>query len=170
MPTFFFSQLKGRPIRDRDNARVAELGDMVVRLDKAYPPVTGLVARVGRRDFFLPWAQIADLGPRGVYLNSLWLSLERFHRRQGEILLGRDIMDRQIIDVQGRRVVRANDLQLALVESACHLMGVDVSVQGLLRRIGPGGFGQRLSPRRLIDWSSVEYVASEGASVHLNVT
>jgi CBS domain-containing protein len=170
VPTYFFSELQDKPIRDSENARVAALGDMVVRLDGAYPPVTGLVARSGRRDFFVPWSQVADLNPKGVYLNSLWLSLERFRRRQGEILLRRDVMDRQIIDVQGRRVVRTNDLQLALVEGACHLVGVDVSLQGLLRRLGPPGFGQRLVPRRLIDWSSVEYVASEGASVHLNVT
>src|SRR5919107_1747852 len=108
----YLSQVLGRPIREVEGERVATLKDVIVRLGEDHPPVTGLVARYQRRDFFVPRARVARIDVSGVRLNSDILDLRRFARRDGEALLARDVLDKQLIDVDGKRVVRVNDVQL----------------------------------------------------------
>ncbi|HEX8292722.1 MAG TPA: hypothetical protein VF570_13260, partial [Pyrinomonadaceae bacterium] len=86
----YLSQVLGRPIREVEGERVATLKDVIVRLGDDHPPVTGLVARYRRRDFFLPRARVARIDVSGVWLNSDILDLRRFARREGEVLLARD--------------------------------------------------------------------------------
>ena len=64
------------------------------------------------------------------------LNIGHFTRRDGEILLNRDVLDRQLIDVNGKRVVRVNDLQIAPLQERYRLIGVDVGARALLKRLG----------------------------------
>src|SRR5919205_889555 len=105
----YLSQLLGRPIREVEGERVAVLKDVIVRLGEDHPPVTGIVARYRRRDFFVPRARVASIDSGGVRLNSDILDLRRFARREGEVLLARDVLDKQLIDVDGKRVVQVID-------------------------------------------------------------
>ncbi len=133
----YLSQILGRPIRDREGERVATIKDVIVRLGEDHPPVTGLVARYRRRNFFLPRAHIAELNEQGARLTTDVLDLRPFARREGEVLLARDVLDKQLIDVHGKRVVRVNDVLLLDVGGEWRVTGVDVSLQGLLRRLAP---------------------------------
>src|SRR5215212_11503813 len=136
----YLSQVLGRPIREVEGERVATLKDVIVRLGEDHPPVTGLVARYQRRDFFVPRARVARIDVSGVRLNSDILDLRRFARRDGEVLLARDVLDKQLIDVDGKRVVRVNDVQLIEAAGDWTVTGADVSLQGLWRRLLPQGF------------------------------
>ncbi len=109
----YLSQVLGRPIRDLEGERVATVKDVIVRLGADdHPPVTGLVARYRRRDFFLSRWRITELNQNGVRLNSDILDLRPFVRRENEVLLAKDVLDKQLIDVDGKRVVRVNDVQI----------------------------------------------------------
>ena len=108
----YLSQVLGRPIRDLEGERVAVVKDVIVGLGEDHPPVTGVVARYRRRDFFLPRASVRQLDEGGVRLSTDILNLRPFARREGEVLLARDVLDKQLIDVDGKRVVRVNDVQL----------------------------------------------------------
>ena len=109
----YLSQVLGRPILDLEGERVATLKDVIVRLgEEDHPPVAGFVARYRRRDFFLSRWRISDFGEHGVKLDSDILDLRPFMRREGEVLLARDVLDKQLIDVDGKRVVRVNDVQI----------------------------------------------------------
>jgi hypothetical protein len=100
----YLSQVLGRPILDLEGERVATLKDVIVRLGEVdHPPVAGFVARYRRRDFFLPRWRISHFGEQGVRLNSDILDLRPFMRREGEVLLARDVLDKQLIDVDGKR-------------------------------------------------------------------
>ncbi|MDT5293717.1 MAG: hypothetical protein QOJ76_597, partial [Acidobacteriota bacterium] len=131
----YLSQALGRPISEVEGERVATLKDVIVRLGGDHPPVTGLVARYRRRDFFVPRARIARIDAHGVRLNSDILDLRRFARRDGEVLLARDVLDKQLIDVDGKRVVRVNDVQLLEAGGEWRVTGADVTLAGLWRRL-----------------------------------
>ena len=82
----YLSQVLGRPIRDLEGERVATVKDVIVRLgDDDHPPVTGLVARYRRRDFFMSRWRMTNLSEKGVRLNSDILDLRPFVRRDGEV-------------------------------------------------------------------------------------
>ena len=163
----YLSQVLGRPILDLEGERVAVLKDVIVRLGEGdHPPVAGFVARYRRRDFFLPRWRISDFGEHGVRLNSDILDLRPFMRRDGEVLLARDVLDKQLIDVDGKRVVRVNDVQIIEAANEWHVTGADVSLLGLWRRLAPA-FLRSTRPVEVIDWADVGYLGTDAATVQL---
>jgi len=163
----YLSQVLGRPIRDMEGERVAKLKDVIVRLGEDHPPVTGVVARLRRRDFFLPRARLGRLDEHVVRLNSDILDLRPFARRDGEVLLAKDVLDKQLIDVDGKRVVRVNDVQLFEAAGELRVTGADVSLAGLWRRLTPHNFIGTNRPVEVIDWADVGYLATDAATVQL---
>src|SRR6267143_6463777 len=163
----YLYQVLGRPIRDLEGERVATVKDVIVRLGADdHPPFSGLVARYRRRDFFLSRWRMTDLSEQGVRLNSDILDLRPFVRREGEVLLARDVLDKQLIDVDGKRVVRVNDVQLIEAANEWRVTGADVSLVGLWRRLAPA-FMRSGRPVEVIDWADVGYLATDAATVQL---
>ncbi|MEO6835701.1 MAG: CBS domain-containing protein, partial [Candidatus Tumulicola sp.] len=79
-----------------------------------------------------------------------------------ELYLIADLLDKQIVDVDGRKVVRINDIEVANAGGRLRVVAADVGVAGLLRRLGLKSFGRRFTPgiyravpRAMIAWSSV---------------
>jgi CBS domain-containing protein/sporulation protein YlmC with PRC-barrel domain len=166
--TLYLSQVLGRPIRDLEGERVATIKDVIVRLgEDDHPPVMGFVARYNRRNFFLPRWRITQFGEQGARLNSDILDLRPFARRENEVLLARDVLDKQLIDVDGKRVVRVNDVQLIEAAGEWMVTGADVSLQGLWRRLMPAGFAGTSRAVEVIDWADVGYLATDAATVQL---
>ena len=163
--------LLGQPVHNQVGAEVGRLADLVARWGgDAYPPVTGLVVRVGGRLAFVPVEQVAHLGHRRVELRSARLDLRDFQRRQGEVLLARDVLDHQLVDTDGIKVIRAADLYVARVGEAYRLVGVDVGLQTLLRRLGPARFRWLPTPDRVIDWAAIQPFGIEPGGVRLRAS
>lgn len=172
----YLSQVIGRPVRDRNDEPIGKVDDLIVAVGGPYPPVTGLVVLTDRRKIFLPWSSVASIDPSGVRLGTTTLDLAKFRQRPNEILLRADLMDKQIVDIDGRKVVRVNDLRLDEVEGSLRLVAVDVGAAGLLRRLGLEGPYRTLArnlnlplPERYIDWGDVDPVESSIASIKLRV-
>jgi Mg/Co/Ni transporter MgtE len=83
------------------------------------------------------------------------------------VLLAKDVLDKQLIDVDGKRVVRVNDVQLIEVGDEWRVTGADVSFQGFMRRLMPAGFYGSNLPVEVIDWADVGYLATDAATVQL---
>ncbi|MBA2333520.1 MAG: magnesium transporter [Blastocatellia bacterium] len=162
----YLSQILSRPIFDARNEKIASIDDILVKYgSEEYPPVIGLVARLRRRNFFIPRRNISELGLDGARMSSAKLDLTPFERREGEVLLGKDVLDNQLIDVDGKRVVRVNDVQLLDAGDFWRVTGADVSLQGFLRRLMPKGFYGSDRPVEVIDWADVGYLATDTATV-----
>jgi len=148
-----------RPVLNQAGDEVGRVVDLVAKVHgsgETYPLVTGIVIRVGRRQAFLDSSAIDRMRRRSVTLRTARFDLREFARRDGEVLLARDIMDHQLVDTDEIQVIRAADLYLAQVGEQIHLVGVDVSLQTLLRRLGPRRFRWHPTPDRVIDWASIE--------------
>lgn len=163
----YLSQILGRPIFDGRNDKIATIADVIVLYGQEdYPPVIGLVARYRRRNFFMPRRDISELGEHGAKMRSTILDLSPFTRREGEVLLGKDVLDNQLIDVDGKRVVRVNDVQMIDATAGMwRVTGADVSLQGFLRRLMPKGFYGSGRPVEVLDWADVGYLATDTATV-----
>lgn len=161
----YLSQILARPIFDAEGERIAQIKDIIVRYGaEDYPPVLGLVARYRRRLFFMPRAKISSLNETGARMNSEIIDLKPFTRRDGEVLLAKDVLDNQLIDVDGKRVVRVNDVQIIEVAGEWRVSGADVSFQGFMRRLMPNGFYFAKRPVEVIDWADVGYLATGKAT------
>jgi flagellar motility protein MotE (MotC chaperone)/sporulation protein YlmC with PRC-barrel domain len=172
----YLSQAIGRPVRDQAGEAIGKVADLIVAIGDRYPPVTGLVVKTNGREIFLHWQAVASLDATGATLGTTAIDIGRFQQRPNEIRLKLDLMDRQIVDIDGRKVVRVNDLRLDEVEGALHLVAVDVGPSGLLRRLGIEGPWRTIArglhrevPERYIDWEDVDPVERSIASVKLRV-
>jgi CBS domain-containing protein len=133
--------------------------------EESYPAVTGLVVKIGGRRAFASIDQVASVDRAGVTLGSARLDLMEFTRREGEVLLGRDVVDHQLVDVDGVQVIRAADLYLAEVLGRIRLVGADVSTATLLRRLGPRRWRPLPTPERVIDWAAIQPFGEETDSI-----
>ena len=143
---------------DPRGERLGTVDDVIVRLaDGHYPPVTGLRARVGGRELFIPVAMVSSLQPYRVQLTGETLNLGRFERRSGEVLLDDDILGRRLIHVSSGKLVHANDLALARVDGWWRVVGVDPTRISAVHRAIPWRSRSGLvRPATLIDWAEVQ--------------
>src|SRR3954467_4110492 len=172
----YLSQAIGRPVLDANGDPLGKVDDLIVAVGDSHPPVTGLVVATDRRRIFLPWSQAARFDASGARLSGATIDITPFAQRPNEILLRADLLDKQIVDIDGRRVVRVNDLRLDDVDGRLHLVAVDVGAAGLLRRLGIEGAYRVVArnlrlptPERYIDWEDVDPVETSIASIRLRV-
>jgi CBS domain-containing protein len=147
------------PLLDRAGERLGRVEDLIVRLaDGGYPPVTGLKARIGGRELFVPVDRIASLGPGAVRLSGEKLSLGRFERRPGEVLLAGDVLGRKLVYVEADppRLVSAHEIELACIERWWRVVGLDPSPRAQLRRMLPRPLRRLLRDGPFLDWSEME--------------
>ena len=126
--------------------------------DGGYPPVTGVKARIGGRELFVPADRIATLQPGAVRLSGEKLSLGRFERRVGEVLLDQDVLGRKLVNVEADppSLVTAHEIELACIEGWWRVVGVDHSARAQLRRLLPRPMKSMVSDRPFIDWTDLE--------------
>ena len=152
--------LIGKPVRYQGGKEIGRLVDVVVRHgEDSYPPVSGLIVKVGQSKSFIDGARISKLTQNEIELSSAKVDLTEFTRREGESLLDADVLDHQIVDVNGLRVVRSSDLYLAPLDREIRVVGVDISFKAFIRRIFPGALGRGPVPKHVIDWANVASLA-----------
>ncbi|MEI8148994.1 MAG: CBS domain-containing protein [Actinomycetes bacterium] len=148
--------LIGCQVRDPNGKTIGKLVDIVVRHgEETYPPVSGLIVKVANHKSFINGARISKLTQKEITLSSTKINLENYQRRPGESLLDADVLDHQIVDVDGLQVVRSSDLYLAPLDKEIRVVGVDISFVSFLRRLFPALIARRPTPEHVLDWAMV---------------
>ncbi|HEX3670302.1 MAG TPA: CBS domain-containing protein [Candidatus Cybelea sp.] len=171
----FISDLVGRraTIDDLAIGRVADF--LVGKPDAVFPQVDGLVIKTAQGLRFAPIETVADVDRDGNVALTI-APKEPAPPESEELYLVADLLDKQIVDVDGRKVVRINDIEVANTGGRLRVVAADVGFAGLLRRLGLRSIGRRwLSrlhnvPRSMIAWDSVAPIRDVNPSqVHLSV-
>src|SRR5512139_1194169 len=172
------SEVLDLPVVDADHRRLGRLDDLVV--DSTQGTVERLLVRRGEARTVVPWAQVAALSPeQGRVVLAEGASLEKLdgNANGGEVLsLRRDVLDRQIIDIHGRKVVRVNDIVLEAQGDRLYLRRVEVGLAGAVRRLLAGLVALRLVrglaaglSQKDIPWDYVGLVDPRAATIRLKV-
>lgn len=164
--TGFLSELVGREVTYTEASREVSVGrvrDFIVREpQQAFPPIDGIIVKTGgRNDLYAPFSTVAEISERGPITLSAKPELAIFTADDALHLVA-DLFDRQIVDTDGRKVVRINDLEVANVNGTLRVVAADVGLAGLLRRLGLRSVARRFLPkvheslpRALIAWDAV---------------
>lgn len=157
----YLSHVLNKPVRAADGQGMGRIHDFLVPTGDA-PTVATVVVKQGRRYRRLSWAQVASLDESGCDASEGASFVEHVHV-DTDLSLAYDLLDKQIVDTDGRRVVRVNDLQMTRVGEQMRVTGVDVSTRALLRRVGAERFGEWVAgllklkmPVGVIPWDYVE--------------
>ena len=173
----FISELVGRraTINDLPIGKVTDF--LVSRPDATFPEIDGLVIKTSQGSRFAPIDTVADVDRNGVV--ALTMAPKDPAPPEGdELYLIADLLDKQIVDVDGRKVVRINDIEVANAGGRLRVVAADVGVAGLMRRLGLKSFGKRFTPRiyaaiprAMIAWDSVAPIRDPNPTqVRLSVT
>lgn len=172
----FFSQLQGMKILDSESAVVGKLNDLSLRPGEVLLEISRIVYTsniLGER-VILPMSSVRSIDCV-VQLDVPRDEIPPGRLSQKELLVTETILDKQIVDIDGLKVVRVNDVLLAQVKSSLCLVGVDVGFKGILRRLGIAGrkgFSCGLMnrfPNNIIPWSYVDLLDPALRSIHLKI-
>jgi len=173
----YLSALLRYGVYDAAGNYVGRLEDILVRPHARFPEVTSIAVRPegSKEVVYLPWWTIRTASAEGMRLNGDLSSLPRIQPAEDELHLRRDLLDRQIVDVSGKRVVRIHDLKLGAVGNRVLLTHADVGSRGILRRLGWEHFTLGLLrllhlhlPERLIAWEHVRLPSGKGEEVQVD--
>lgn len=171
----FLSDFLNAEVVDVKQHRIGRVRDLIVLMTDPFPRVTA-VALKGSQVRTIDWSLVRSWDNKELSLKVEATQLQPHQRMESELGLSRQVLDKQIVDMDGRRVVRVNDLQLSQVDGSMLLVGVDIGGRGLMRRLGLEGLGRRVAatlgldwPHKLISWEAVDPVKSDVSSVKLRI-
>ena len=173
MAVLALSDLLGAPVRDHDGAIRGRVRELAVAPQEHPTRVAHLIVRTPDGDRMVPAESLRSCG-RTVRTLSVALNWIPHVASDGVLLLKRDLLDQQIIDVHGRKVVRVNDVDIEATSSdtavTLHVVAVDVGARGAIRRLAKGivpSFTLRALidriPPRAIPWQFVDLIEADPA-------
>ena len=168
----YISELLNNTITDNTDATVGKLLDIVIiPKDGTFPPLEFLVVKSGfnKNISYVPYDAVANFTSSSITLKNQFSKTSLHELPQKPfVYLKRDVLDKQIVDLVGTRVVRVNDLRIGIFDNKMCVLAIDASVRGLLRRLAfYGKIWEKFFRVQLIDWRQAQLVANQGP-VQLN--
>jgi magnesium transporter len=171
----YLSEIQHRRVIEPNGNEVGTLKDLAVVPHGQFPAVQWAILGTADGERVAKWSDMAqEIGH--LRLRTRLETLPQATLPPEAMRLARDLLDKQIVDTHGAKVVRVNDLQLSEVEGQLRLVGADVGLRGLLRRVGAESFAERIAgvagrklPRGIIPWHLVEPLDAPEANVRVTV-
>lgn len=174
------SRMTKLPVVTADGEHVGRLVDVSAILPAETPALHRLAIGSGHRaTHIVPWFLVESHDDRGIQLTADVAELEHHHVGAGtgtsladialddqEVLLGRDVLDCQVVDLSGRRLSRVADVLLADSDGSLAVVAVDLGLGALLRRLGLVRLGDRMEPV-LVAWNDLHLASARGHIVQL---
>jgi len=177
----YFTDLVGKKVVSSDGSPLGRLADLVAVSGEPYPPIESLLVRSGGKVSQIPWSAVASVN--GTIQLSPGASIEPVPTSPvaDRLHLGQEILDRQIVDIEGAKLVRVNDLHFLEAKGQLRIAHVDVGLRGLVRRMGwqrsVDGVVSLLRPRArylnadtLLSWKLVQPIESAPGRVRIEAT
>lgn len=145
-------------IMDSADNEVGKVLDLICRPDgDRFPPIIAVVCKVGKEIQSFSYDNVENVGKGEVSLNVQAEKVKHYEVRNADIFVARDILDKQIVDLEGTRVVRVNDLRIGFIGGELRILGIDVSTRGILRRLGIDRFPPfSWFKSTFIDWEMIQ--------------
>jgi len=179
MPLFgelFVSEILKKPVLDPKGEELGNVKDLIVTKGQPLPRISALIIEKKKMQYLLPWEDISIFNKRIISAKVYTQALEPYESSEDDLLIVRDIFDRQIVDVNGVKVVRVNDVRLEGLQSDACLIAVDVGMRGILRRLGIERKGEDLIrlfgktiTHNLISWDYIQPLEPRLTSISLTI-
>jgi magnesium transporter len=175
--TFYFSRIVGKKILDGSGTMVGKIRDLVVEFDESFIRPKIIAVQIKAKDGL----RIVDFSNfniekvNGQYVFNSKEFKEINIESHETLMIGKNVQDRQLVDMDGRKLVRVNDVRMAVLGNGTYMVAVDVGLQGFFRRLGIAKpltkvlkIFKATIPSHLILWEDVETVDPGHAGIKLS--
>ncbi|MGC2064411.1 MAG: CBS domain-containing protein [Thermodesulfovibrionales bacterium] len=179
MPFFgevFSSEIIKKPVLDPKGEDLGRVKDLAIVKGDPLPLVSMLIIEKKKKYFRLPWADLNIFNKKIIASRTYRDNLIPYEFSEDDLLVVRDILDKQIVDANGAKVVRVNDIKLEGYQDNAILIAVDVGMRGILRRLGiERGSEEFLRmfktslPYNLISWNYIQPLRPKLNAITLTV-
>ncbi|MBI5632317.1 MAG: magnesium transporter [Nitrospirae bacterium] len=180
MPFFgevFSSEIIKKTVLDPKGEDLGRVRDLVVIKGDPLPKVSALIIeRKKKKSYYLPWHDLNIFNKKIISSRVYAESLKSYEMMADDLLILRDILDKQIVDANGAKVVRVNDIKLEGYHNEAVLIAVDVGMRGILRRLGMERGGEDLArlfkkslPFNLISWDYLQPLEPKLTEISLTI-
>ena len=159
----FFSNILNKKVKDQVDRVVGRLEDVAIELipHENYPPIVGIVVQTGGGKKFIDSRHIESYNKNSILLNkNVSEVFSDVPDNQWHVFIRQSVLDKQIVDLSGIRVVRVNDLQFGVVKGRMSLVAIDIGKPGILRRLGLS-FAGKFFGQELLEWYHVQLVGDK---------
>jgi len=173
----YLSSVIGRAVINNNGDHIGVLRDLIMVPGEVFPEVSHIVIKSRKGIKTLPWHEVTLFTHVVISTGSIKLNrMDTYLPGDGDILVKRDLLDKQIVDVDGAKVVRVNDIKLGKLNQKLCIFSVDIGFRGLLRRLGYERFGERFAqaikrdiPHSEISWEYVQPLEANSSKLALNI-
>ena len=149
---------------DSNGKIIGKCKDCIISAKRSYPIINAIVLRgPHKNDINIPWEYINNSGSI-ISLNTSFEEIKEYNLDERDIKLVEDVFDKQLVDVEGKKIRRINDLQVSPVDGHYRLIGIDISLKGALRRLGLEKIASSLKinlHEDYIDWKDIDISTSK---------
>ena len=171
MSSVLLSDLLGSDVRSADGDVVGHLVDMTVEVGDDHPAMRRVaIGRRRRIRALVGWDAVVSFEHDDIQLSMSRAEVTAltFEGRlaERELLLARDVLDTQIVDVAGKRLARVSEVLLARSDTTVRVVAVEVGEAGVWRRLGVHRLAER-SPEQAVDWADLHLTSARGHALQL---
>ncbi len=169
----YISEFVKIPLVSPDGEKIGKIKDVVVSPHHSYPIIKALtVDTTDKKTMNISWRYVGEVDNE-IILKYPLKEIQDYDIQKNEISLFRDVIDRQVVDIEGKKVRRVNDLKISPTNGHYHIIGVDIGFNGILRRLGLGRITKPLgisSNEDLISWKDIDALKSDYSKLKLKVS
>lgn len=182
LTTFYLSGIIGKEVFGADGDEIGFIKDLLINNapsglnDPSQQLVTGVKLKIGKLTGFYSFSTFRVVKAREM-LNVNCTELIEMNPDDvaNGLLLVENMLDKQIVDLNGRKLVRVNDVRLATLPTGTFAVAVDIGIEGLLRRIGILAPIKRILdlagvkiPSKFILWDDMEAIDFSNRNIKLS--
>ncbi|MGZ7118044.1 MAG: magnesium transporter [Methanobacterium sp.] len=168
----FISQLIKKDVQDPSEEKIGKSKDFMISTDEPYPLLKAMIMDISKdKKKNVPMEDINQLGEK-IKLRVDLNDVSDYQIKKTDIKIT-DILDKQIVDANGKKIDRVNDIEISEVDGNYRLIGLNVGFKGIIRRLGIEGILKDLkieTPGEYIAWDDINIYESDEYNLKLKVT
>ncbi|MBF0519885.1 MAG: magnesium transporter [Nitrospirae bacterium] len=179
----FISEILKKVVYDQKGEELGRLNDIVVvrgttlpLLDALIVEGTGNLSEKRKQFYKVDFSSLSIFNRRIITSTLSHEELPGYDFTEDDLLAVRDVLDKQVVDINGAKVVRVNDIKLGGYQNHAMLFAIDVGIRGILRRLRIEKKGEDLLnffkvsiPYNLIAWNYLQPISPRLKSISLTM-
>lgn len=169
----YISEFIKKTVIDSEGTNIGKLKDVIVSSESPYPRIKSIIIETSDKGQLNILGKHIDEVGKNIKLNAKFSHLEEYQVKKHDIKLLEDVLDHQVVDIEGKKIRRVNDIKLSSNNGNYHVIGVDIGIHGILKRLGLKVIVKPLgvnSDDNIIAWKDIDTLKSDYSRLKLKVT